>query len=200
MRRAELGLGLVWIASAAPLFLELQESWDRDLSLSALALLPWLAWATLPRRAADARGDLALAPWLALPLLVLALALDRAREQTWSAALVAGLGSSALALLFALAAARSATARGPRALYAAAWFALVFGAPALSLALESVGAPLYGRASPFLEFLGRLSPFTWWRSVLHAPENLALAALPWWPAGLAALLLLVARRARAEAA
>lgn len=198
MRRAELSLGLVWLASATPLFLPLQSSWDRDLSLGALALLPWLAWASLPRAAQEARTGLALAPWLALPLAVLALALDRARELGWGASLVGVLGTGVLAVAFAWAALRSARVRRGRVLYASAWFTLVLGAPTLRLVLESVGAPLYGAASSWIAFLARTSPFAWWASVLHAPAAGELPALPWWPLALALLLALGAGRARAE--
>ncbi len=197
MRREGLGLVLVWLASATPLFLELQSSWDRELSLGALALLPWLVWATLPRTRERAGFDLALAPWLALPLAVLALALDRAREQAWAGALGAVLGSALLAGAFALAAARSARSARGRAAYATAWFALVLGAPALANVLESVGAPLYGRANGVLALVARLSPLEWWRTQIRAPGPAAGLAVPWLPLALAALLFVIAASARA---
>src|SRR5258705_445645 len=75
MSSAGLGLALVWLLSAAPLFLP-QASGSSPV---ALACLPWLVWATLPRAQRDNGALEPLAPWLAAPLVVLSLGLARIR-------------------------------------------------------------------------------------------------------------------------
>jgi hypothetical protein len=183
MSRAGLGLALVWLLCAAPLFL--QHSPGGESARLALALLPWLAWASLPRCGSEPELLDRLAPWLALPLLVLAL--GRAAPGSLAAAGALAL----LALLYFAAARRSARSVGGRRLYAAAWFALVAGAPLLAGALESAGAPLFGRPPGWLELLAQLSPL----SCCAAPLR---TGLPWMPLALGAGLWLAGRALEAR--
>ena len=180
MSRAGLGLALVWLLSAAALFLAPGSG-----AVPGLALLPWLAWATLPRSGAEPHALDALVPWLALPLATLALALG--------ASLVESAAVAALALLYFAAARACARSSRGRWIYAAAWFVLVAGAPLLAATLESVGAPLYGRAPHWLELGAQLSPLDW--SVASLPR-----ALPWAPLALGAGLWLEARASARSAA
>jgi hypothetical protein len=186
MSRAGLGLALVWLLSAAALFL--RAAADPGLSPVALACLPWLVWATLPRSGSEPAAQDALAAWLAAPLVVLALALERARGRELGAALLV---AGAFALLAGL---YGAAARRPgRALYASAWFALVVGVPLLSRVLESAGAPLFGRAPRALEFAAQASPLGWSVARLQAPAAGAGLELPWTALGLGAALWLAGR-------
>jgi len=189
MSCAGLGLALVWLLSAAPLFLP-QASGSSPV---ALACLPWLVWATLPRAPRDASALERIVPWLAAPLVVLSLALARARGEEWGTALGSAGGFVLLAVLY-FAAAR----RGSGKLYAWAWFALIAGAPLLARVLESTGAPLFGRAPRALELVAQVSPLTWWHERLH-PAVGAGPALPWVALALGAALWL-AGRAREERA
>ena len=198
MSAAGLGLALVWLLSAAPLFLPWQAGWDRELSLGALALLPWLVWASLPRGAVERPGIDALAPCLAAPLAVLGVALDRARGLEWPDALLGAGGAAFLALLYGWSASRCARTSRGRRVYAAGWFALIAGAPALARTLESVGGALTGPAPGWLDVCARPSPFAWWQAHLHA-RGTGLA-LPWAALGLALLLVLLAGRERRERA
>jgi hypothetical protein len=181
MSCAGLGLALVWLLSAAPLFLP--QASGSDSSPVALACLPWLVWATLPRARTEAVALERIAPWLAAPLVVLALALARARGQEWGPTLASAGGCALLSGLY-FAAAR----RAGHALYAWVWFALVAGAPLLARVLESVGAPLYGRAPRALELLAQLSPLSWPLERLAAPAPGAGLALPWLALALGAAL------------
>ncbi len=181
MSCAGLGLALVWLLSAAALFLP--QAAGSECSPVALACLPWLVWATLPRARTEAVWLEQLAPWLAAPLLVLALTLARARGQDWGPALASAGGCALLAVLY-----HAAAQRAGRALYAWVWFALVVGAPLCLHTLESAGAPLFGRAPRALELLAALSPLSWWLERLQAPLPGAGLALPWLALGLGAAL------------
>jgi hypothetical protein len=180
MSCAGLGLALVWLLSAAPLFLpQATES-----SPVALACLPWLVWATLPRTKSDPTALERLAPWLAAPLVVLALALARARGEEWGTALACAGGSVLLSVLYFAAARRAAGW-----VYACAWFALIAGAPLLARVLGSAGAP---RA---LELVAQVSPLGWWLARLHPPAPGADLGLPWMASALGAALWLAKERA-----
>src|SRR5689334_24538220 len=98
MSAAGLGLALVWLLSAAPLFVP--QASGSESSPVALACLPWLVWATLPRGKSDSSALERIAPWLAAPLVVLALALARARGEEWGTALGCAGGCVLLALLY----------------------------------------------------------------------------------------------------
>ncbi|MBK7643748.1 MAG: hypothetical protein IPJ19_11995 [Planctomycetes bacterium] len=190
-----LGLAVCWLLSAAVLFLPQQNGWERELSPVALALLPWLVWATLPRsRGVTGLLD-RLAPALAAPLAVLALALERARGHALAPALASAAAILALAVLFALAAERDARSVLGRRVYAVAWFALVAGAPLAVHTLESAGAPLFGRASNALALAAQLSPLSWWLGTLRAGAG---AGLPWIALALGAALWLVGRALEAR--
>jgi len=191
MSRAGLGLALVWLLSAAALFL--RQASDPGLSPVALACLPWLVWATLPRSGSEPAALDALAPWLAAPLVVLALALERARGHELGGALLVAGASALLAGLYA-----AAARRGRRGLYAAAWFALVAGAPLLARVLESAGAPLFGRAPRALELAAQASPLGWSVARLQAPAPGAGLELPWIALGLGAALWLACGRREAR--
>jgi len=186
MSCAGLGLALVWLLSAAPLFL--RQASGSESSPVALACLPWLVWATLPRAKRESPALERLAPWLAAPLLVLSLALARARGEEWGTVIVCAGGCVQLAVLYFAAARR---ASGP--IYACAWFALIAGAPLLAAVLGSAGAPrVVGLAA-------QTSPLSWWLSRLHPPGAGAELALPWVALALGAALWL-AGRAREERA
>jgi hypothetical protein len=180
MSCAGLGLALVWLLSAAPLFLP--QASGSESSPVALACLPWLVWATLPRGQCENAALERLAPWLAAPLVVLSLALARARGEEWGTALGCAGGCVLLAALYFAAARRAA---GP--LYACAWFALIAGAPLLARMQESAGAP---RA---LALVAQVSPLSWWLARLHPPATGAELALPWVALALGAALWLAGR-------
>lgn len=161
-------------------------------ALAALALLPWIALAGMPRDASRAAaGPLARAlawPCLALPPCALAAALDARAGRTGLAALLAG--GLLLVLLSALAAAAAGRARA----YGWLWLAWVPGAAALLVALRF--APLAGgEAAPapaWLAWLARAHPLAWaWQP--------AQPAAP-WPVVAAALLWLAARESARRAA
>jgi len=194
MKRGGLGLALVWLLSAAPLFLPWQAISGRDLSPGALALLPWLVWATLPRSELDSRRLDALAVWLAAPLFVLGLALDRARDHTWSDSLLVCGGAALLVFAYAWSAQRCARTRRGRRIYAGAWFALIAGAPALRATFEGIGGALFGPAPVWLNVCARPSPLSWWHGHLHVPASGIGPGLPWAALGLALVLALLAGR------
>jgi hypothetical protein len=186
MSRAGLCLAAVWLLSAAALFLP--QASARELSPMALAFLPWLAWATLPRARSGPEALDRLAPWLAAPLFVLALSLERARGHEWGPTLVAAAGCALLSGLY-----YAAARRDGRRLYSGAWFVLVAGAPLLARTLESAGAPLFGRAPRALELLAQVSPLSWWLARLHTPLPGAALELPWMALALGAALWLAGR-------
>ena len=151
---------------------------------AALALLPWLALATLPR--VGAPGDAARAPCeallagaLALPPLALGAGLDLARgAEPRALAAFAGCAWLALVLWVASAACAVKAARA-RCVFGALWLALVPGAAALRLALAWVplrasaeAAEASARAAPFaLDPLILCLRFA--RAPLLAPAELA---------------------------
>ena len=181
MSCAGLGLALVWLLSAAPLFLP-QASGGSPV---ALACLPWLVWATLPRARLEPGALEQLAPWLAAPLLVLSLALARARGEEWGTALASAGGCALLSFVYFAAARRAAGW-----IYAGAWFALIAGAPLLERVL--------GDAGP-LRLVAQVSPLSWWLARMHPPRAGAELALPWVALAFGAALWL-AGRAREERA
>jgi len=191
MSRAGLGLALVWLLSAAPLFLP--HVLGSEISPLALALLPWLAWASLPRAGSESELVDRLAPALAAPLVVLGVALERARGREWGTTLAAAGGLALLAVLYFAAARRTARSRAGQRLYACAWFALVAGAPLFARTLESAGAPSFGRAPGWLETTAQVSPLSFWLSRLHAGLPGAPIELPWTALALAAALWLAGR-------
>ena len=107
-------------------------------SYAALALLPWVAFATTPRRMERAGGGAASAPataCLSVPPLALAAGLDRARGiSAFELGLCAGTSWLAL-LLWTLAAEQSVRTRFIRQLYGLLWFLLVPLGLALRIAL-----------------------------------------------------------------
>ena len=194
MSRAGLGLAAVWLLSAAPLFLPWQATSERDLSLGALGLLPWLVWATLPGPALERGTRDALAFWLAAPLAVLGFALDRARGHLWTDTLLTCGGSAVLALAYAWSARRCERTPRGRWIYATVWFVLIAGAPVLWMTLEGVGGALFGPVPVWLHICARPSPFSWWHGHLHLPASGPDPGLPWPALGLALLLPLLAGR------
>lgn len=114
----------------------------------ALAAMPWLALAGLPRRLGDGREELALGVELgcALPLLGLGAWLDLRAGSGARELGITALGALALFLPLCLARRR---ARGAP-LHGLAWLALVPGGPALCYALSGAYEPalLLGQASP----------------------------------------------------
>ena len=197
MSRAGLGLALVWLLCAAPLFLP--RVLGSEVSPLALAILPWLVWASLPRSGSESGLVDRLAPALAAPLVVLALALERARGREWGVTLAPAGGLVLLALLYFAAARRTAASRAGRRLYALAWFALIAGAPLLAATLESAGAPLFGGPPGWLATATQLSPLSYWLTRLHTGLPGAALELPWVALALAAALWLAGRALEARA-
>lgn len=196
-----LGACAAWILSAAPFFLDAGAF--EGLSRAALAALPWIAYAGLPRRdRGDALAELAFECALFAPPLVLGLLHDLAlgMERAHAAVLVAG--SVACALLAALAARESARTQAARTLYTVAWCVLVAGIPVLYAALVLGSASAIGTAPAWLAQIARASPIEW--SVANLALDGDAPAWPFVPAALCAALfvfaLLAARRADAEAA
>jgi hypothetical protein len=115
-------------------------------SLAALALLPWLALAALPRRApcGSAAHVAALAGALASVPVALGAGVDLARAADPRDLARAGLATFAALVLWIAAAASAAGAPRTRTAYGVAWLVLVPGLAALELALAWV--PLSGSA------------------------------------------------------
>ena len=181
-------LVLAFALSLAPVVLATVEGstlGGGELSVLALASLPWLALAGLPRAA---RGTPAVAVvGAALPALALAGAIDwRAGLEPERLGLTLAWGLALIAL-FAFAA-----ERGRGALHGVLWIALVPGAAALTYALDAaadVAAPAR------LADVGELSPLIW--ALASAREGQApFAALG---AGLALVLVGGLRPSRSQA-
>ncbi len=132
-------------------------------SLAALAMLPWLALAPLPRKhGADAgpfRGALFVG-CLALPPLALAAGLDLARGAEPRAHALSVVGAWLALVLWVGAAERAAGVARARRAYAGLWLVLVPGAAALRLALA--WAPLsQARAGSGSSAWFALDPLVW---------------------------------------
>jgi hypothetical protein len=132
-------------------------------SLAALALLPWLALATLPEARRDAAPSWrsgSIPACLALPPICLGAGVDLARGAEAHV-----LGASAAAgwlvlLLWSLAAELARRAPAASSVFAALWFVLLPGASALALALTWV--PLRaGSAAPRRAVLLAADPLLW---------------------------------------
>ena len=140
-------------------------------------------------RAVRRNGAVALWLALALPVLGLALGLDRAAGRAPAALALGGLAFLALAALARARAAAAGAAGG--AVYALTWLAVVPGGPALAFALSNGGST----APPGLaRALAELSPAHWlWQGALAggAPRG------PWLAALGALALLAAAERERA---
>ena len=165
MSRGATGLAAAWGLSCAPLVLP---AISADLALSlgdasrlALAALPWIAWLGLPRGAGGPGGSSLAAAALAAPPIAAGLGLDLSRGG--DPRHLATLAGAALLVILALAFASDLAARTrPCAgAYAAAWFALVPGAPLLAVCLGLGGAPTYGDPPRWLAALARASPLGW---------------------------------------
>lgn len=133
-------------------------------SLAALAILPWLVLAPLPRRRCDASRPAWREPLfgacLALPPLCLGVGLDLARGAEPRA--LAALSAAAWLVLFLWSWASECAARAARtrSIFAALWFLLLPGASALCCALAWVplraSTGTHGRARLFA-----LDPLVW---------------------------------------
>lgn len=167
--RGTTGLAAAWVLSCSPLVLPALSS-ELALSLGdasrlALAALPWIAWLGLPGRAREpderrGTGPLATAA-LAAPPIAAGLGLDLARGG--DPLRLATVACASIAMILALACAADLAARVPRRgrTYAAAWFALVPGAPLLAVCLALGGAPTYGEPPRWLSGIARASPLGW---------------------------------------
>jgi hypothetical protein len=147
----------------------------------AWVLLPWVALAGLPRRAAAPRASVVVA--LLLPVLALGAASDLASQR--GAADVAATSSAGLGMVMLLAHA-ARVAGGSRA-HAAAWCALVPGPAALALACGWGGWSGCSGA-------GAALPLGW-----AARAAAGHAAAPWAALAVACILLGSARRASGRA-
>ncbi len=147
-------------------------------SLAALALLPWLALAPLPR-SSGARAPLGAAPAaaafpalrealyvgaLALPPLALGAGLDLARGADARVLSATGAGGWLLLVLWVGAAAHAARTTRAQAAFAWSWFVLLPGVAALRLALAWVPLRAGGAASELGPERARwlaLDPLVW---------------------------------------
>ncbi len=183
-------------------------------SLAALALLPWLALAPLPR-SLRARAPISPAPAdsafpalrealyvgaLALPPLALGAGLDLARGADASALSAAGAGGWLLLVLWVGAAAHAGRTSRARAAFAWLWFVLLPGAAALRLALAWVPLRAGGAASePERARWLALDPLVWCHRFGRAGGLEQSAALELALALGAALVVLLAVHALARA-
>ncbi len=155
-----LGACLCWFLSAGPFVLDAGAF--AGASRAALAALPWVAWAGLPRRDA-AGGWRGVACELALfaPPLVLGAALDVqggvAPELVWRVAC----GSALCATTLAGAARAASAARRTRLGYAVAWLVLVAATPLAAGALTWFGSSGFGAPPGWLAALVAASPIAW---------------------------------------
>lgn len=184
------GACVAWCLACAPF--ALSESTFGGVSRTALAALPWIAYAGLPRAPAQGRerivAALAFEVALFLPPVALGAWIDLAfGSPTRGVATIAG-ASLVLGCLLALAARLSERTAGARQAFAGAWFFAVALGPFLAGALCLGGAPRFGPAPPWLSFAAHASPLGWLLAALDARE--LAPALPW--AALAAVLVLFA--------
>ena len=169
MARGTTGLASAWVCSCTPLVLPAISS-DLALALGdasrlALAALPWIAWLGLPLRRREPAESRGAGPWatvaLSAPPIAAGLGLDLARggDPRW----LATLACAALAMILALAFAAdlAARARARSRAHAAAWLAIVPGAPLLAACLALAGAPTYGEPSRWLAAIAAASPLGW---------------------------------------
>jgi hypothetical protein len=204
------GLCVVWSLSIAALWVPDSARWIAGLSRTGLAALPWIAYLGLPQVAGDAERSRAPFPWtaalLALPPVALSARVDIAAGSDAREVLFLAATSAVLAALASWAAsgARSSGAAGR---HAAAWLALVAGAPLLCAVLEHAGAPAYGSAPRWLALIARASPLEWtWRELAlvggrDAPAGAsAVSVSVLAPLCVSAALVLVARSRRAPIA
>jgi hypothetical protein len=195
-----LGACAAWVLSAVPFFVD--ASAFAGLSRAALAAVPWLAYAGLPRREReDGSSGIAFELALFAPALALGAWLDAAGGLARVDLYAITGGSVVCAGLSAFAARACARQPATRALYAIAWFTLVAGIPILRATLVLGGATLFGHGPAWLAAIARVSPLQWVLSCLPAE---AAHEWPFAPIALLAALclfaLVAARRPATEAA
>lgn len=195
-----LGACAAWILAAAPFFAD--ASAFEGSSRAALAALPWIAYAGLPRRErGDGLAGLAFECALFAPPVALGAWYDAASGMETSDLLVVAGGSLACAALSALAARECARTSAARALYTVAWFTLVAGVPILLATLVLGGSGASGPGPDWLATVARASPLSWSFASLASGPN--AQHLPFAPAALLAALIafafLAARRTEPEA-
>jgi hypothetical protein len=172
-------------------------------SYTALAALPFLALAGLPRErgCAPARAEALLVGALALPALALGAALDLAQGSAASAVAALAGGAWVLVVAWALAAERATRSAEARRLHAHLWLVLVPGVAALALALE--WAPRRAADGGFAAAWLALDPLVWCHragrpGALAAPKVLELVLA--LAAALAVLLVIEGRVRQVEPA
>ncbi len=181
-----LGACVTWILSAAPFFFA--PSAFEGVSRAALAALPWIAVAGLPRRdRGGGFGGIAVEIALLVPPLALGARLDLAAgmERAHLGLIVAASLVFTAALSFA--AREAASERRARGLYAWLWFAFVAGVPILCATLALGGASLFGPPPAILARIAAASPLQW--ICARLPVDELASAIPYLP--LATLVLLV---------
>jgi hypothetical protein len=213
------GACLVWLASALPFLMEpfLAEGRLAGISRAALAALPWIAWAGLPRAGTSSR-EIVRAPSVAkgapstsaksappspdevtplagalfdvalcLPPIALGAWIDIAYGIARSQAAFVAASSALLVLVLSLAARLAARSDVSLRRHAIVWTLFVVGLPLLRGALELGGAPAFGAMPEWITWISRASPLAWIVARLDATTPSSAAALG---AFLTALLLL----------
>lgn len=167
-RTFPLGACLAWLSSVAPF--ALPESALAGASRTSLAALPWIAYATLPAACPATSAWSARAVELAwfAPSLALGAWIDVGQGLARADVLARALTSVILCALFASAATLAARTRRARVAHAVGWFALVALGPLLEGALVLGGAPSFGSAPRWLEFLAGASPVSFGVAQLEA--------------------------------
>jgi hypothetical protein len=162
-RRAPRTVGLVWFASAAPFLIEPFTSPGRlaGVSRAALAALPWIAWAGLPRARPSSAGGALLDLALCLPPIALGSWTDLASGIPRGDVVLVAASSALLVLALALAARWASRSRPALRAHAITWLVLVAGIPLLCAALELGGAPLHGPVPAWMAWVARASPIAW---------------------------------------
>lgn len=164
-------LGSVWGLSCVTF---LPAFADRELSRTALALLPWMLFAGWPATRPSAFVERSLpALALALPVIVLTVSLDRSSGLALQRSVA--LGGCALVLATVLSAARSAASRSsfsPRAVHAGLWFL-----GCLLLPLLAVTTRPDGLSSGWRAIASSASPLAW--LLAQIPADATRPGGPW---------------------
>jgi hypothetical protein len=145
----------------------------------ALAILPWLVAAGIPRIAAIDREAARTRNWtplaLALPCAALGLRLDVASGFDLKERLLVAAVSLVLALVLTVAARRAARSPAAHTRHAIAWLVLVPGLPLLVVTLREAGRPLLGEPIGALVAIANATPIAWlWREIVERSDALAL--------------------------
>lgn len=197
------GACVAWVLAFVPF--TIAEPALAGVSRLALAALPWIAYAGIPRPSERAdRGfksvarELAFETALFVPPLALGAWIDVALGMTHAAA--ASFAALIVGVCLALGAAARVAARSERGnlVFRIVWFAAILVAPILAGALTLGGAPRFGAAPPWLSFAASASPIGWIVACLRTSD--AAPEFPWATAivVLASLAIGFVARGRAE--